>query len=326
MDRQVMKGKMLVTGGAGYIGSVLVGHLLQKGYSVRVLDNLMYTGKSLLAYWEHPEFEFIYGDVNNAELLENALEETDYVVHLAAIVGDPASKKDVQLTRRVNCEASKKLIDKAVDQGIIKFIFVSTCSNYGISSPETYATEESPLRPLSPYAESKVEVEKYLMESTKTFDYAILRLATAYGVSPRMRFDLTVNDFTMQMAIKGYLMVYGKEFWRPYVHISDIARAIRLVLKKPGGSHREVFNVGDNRENYRKIDIVNMIAKYVPHAKVEFKGSGNDPRDYKVSFDKIKQVLGFSISRNVEDGIKEVLRLIDSKVITDFENKEYYNS
>lgn len=321
-----MKGRVLVTGGAGYIGAVLVERLLQEGYSVRVIDNLMYTGKSLLPVLGCPQFEFVYGDVSNVELLEKVLKETRYVVHLAAIVGDPASKKDIQLTQRVNCEASKKLIDKAVDQGIIKFIFVSTCSNYGISAPETYATEESPLKPLSPYAESKVEVEKYLVESATGLNYTILRFATAYGVSPRMRFDLTINDFTMQMATKGCLTVYGKEFWRPYVHISDIARAIQLVLEKPKESHRQVFNVGDNRENYRKMDIVDMIAKYVPQARIEFEGTGYDPRDYKVSFDKIRQVLGFSTSRSIEDGIKEVLSLIDSKIITDFDNREYYNS
>lgn len=321
-----MKGRILVSGGAGYIGSVLAGHLLQEGYKVRVLDNLMYTGKSLLAVWEHPEFEFVYGDVNNAGLLENALNEIDYVVHLAAIVGDPASKKDIQLTRMVNCEASKKLIDQAVKRGNTKLIFASTCSNYGISTPGAWATEDSPLKPLSAYAESKVEIEKYLMESDKSFDYTILRLATAYGVSPRMRFDLTINDFTMQMATKGYLMVYGREFWRPYVHIRDIARAIQLVLEKPEESCREIFNVGDSRENYRKMDIIDVIKKYIPQAKIEFTGTGHDLRDYKVSFDKIKQVLGFSITRNIEDGIKEVLRLIDSRLITDFENKEYHNS
>jgi len=321
-----MKERILVTGGAGYIGSVLVGHLLQEGYRVRVIDNLMYPGKSLLAVWGHSEFDFVYGDVNDAELLESTLKEIDCVVHLAAIVGDPASKKDVQLTRRVNYEASQKLIDKAIGQESTRFIFASTCSNYGISTPGAYATEDFPLKPLSPYAESKVEGEKYLMETAKTFNYTILRFATAYGVSPRMRFDLTINDFTMQMVTKGYLMVYGKEFCRPYVHIRDIAHAIQLVLEKPEESHREIFNVGDNRENYRKMDIVEVIKKYIPQAKIEFTGAGYDLRDYKVSFDRIKQVLGFSSTRNIEDGIKEVLRLIDSRLIIDFESKEYHNS
>lgn len=316
---------VLVTGGAGYIGSVLTSHLLKEGYRVKVVDNLMYTGKSLLGVWGHPEFEFVYGDINDAELIENALKNTDYVVHLAAMVGDPASKKNIPLIWRVNYEASKRLIDEAANQNITKFVFASTCSNYGISTPDTYATEDSPLKPLSPYAESKVEIEKHLMGSDRAFDYTILRLATAYGASPRMRFDLTINDFTMQMATKGYLMVYGKEYWRPYVHIRDIASAIQLALEKPEKTRREIFNVGDNEQNYRKIDIVKVIEKYVPHAKIEYTGVGADMRDYRVSFDKIKQSLGFSTSKTIEDGIKETLSLIDSRVITDFENKDYYN-
>jgi len=321
-----MKGRVLVTGGAGYIGSALIGHLLQKNYRVRVLDNLMYTGKSLLAALRHPGFEFFYGDIGDDELMEKVLKETDHVVHLAAIVGDPASRKDPQLTWRVNYEASKKLIDKAAKQKISKFIFASTCSNYGVSTPDAYATEEFPLKPLSPYAESKVEVEKYLDGSARSLNYTILRFATAYGVSPRMRFDLTINDFTMQMATKGYLMVYGKEFWRPYVHIGDIARAIQMVIEKPKESHQDVFNLGANDENYRKMDIVDIIARYVPQARIEFKGTGNDMRDYKVSFDKIKRVLGFSTRRNIEDGIKEVLKVINDGIITDFDNREYYNA
>ncbi len=128
------------------------------------------------------------------------------------------------------------------------------------------------------------------------------------------------------MATKGYLMVYGKEFWRPYVHIGDIAQAIQLVIEKPKESHRDVFNLGNNIENYRKMDIVDIITKYVPQARIEFKGTGNDIRDYKVSFDKIRRVLGFSTRRNIEDGIKEVLKVINDKIITDFESREYYNS
>jgi nucleoside-diphosphate-sugar epimerase len=321
-----MKGKVLVTGGAGYIGSVLVRHLLQEGYHVRALDNLMYTGKSLLGCLGHPAFEFLYGDISNAALIEKVFDGMDQVVHLAAIVGDPASNKDIGLTRRVNQEASIKLIDKAVEQGISKFIFASTCSNYGVSDPESYATEEFPLKPLSPYAESKVAVEQYLAASDRSLNYTILRFATAYGVSPRMRFDLTINDFTMQMATKGYLMVYGKEFWRPYVHIMDIAPAVQLVLEKPGKSYREVFNVGANHENYRKMDIVDIIARYVPNVKVEFQGIGSDRRDYRVSFDKVKRVLGFSPMRTIENGIKEVLQVIQGRIITDFDNREYYNA
>ncbi len=325
MDDKNIK-TVLVTGGAGYVGSILTDHLLDEGYRVKVIDNLMYSGRSLLSFWGHPKFEFIYGDIGDNITVGNILRESNYVVHLAAIVGDPASRKDTQLTWKVNYDASKNLIDNASNQGIEKFIFVSTCSNYGISSKDSYATEDSPLNPLSPYAESKVGVEKYLMNSDKTLDYTILRLATAYGVSPRMRFDLTVNDFTMQMATKKHLLVYGEKYWRPYVHIRDIAHAIQLVLEKPVESRREVFNVGNNDQNYRKLDIVNQILKYIPDANIEFRKGQPDPRDYSVSFDKVNKLLGFSTKKDIDDGIKETLSLIQNTIITDFENRDYYNA
>ncbi len=318
--------KILVTGGAGYIGSVLVRELLAHGMRVRVLDNLMYTGRPLLAYYNATNFEFQLGDIRDEEACKRAMEGADAVVHLAAIVGDPASKRLPELTRDVNFDGSLRLIEIARTQQISKFIFVSTCSNYGKADVSTYADENAPLRPVSLYAETKVAVEEYLMEKVSDLGWTILRFATAFGVSPRMRFDLTISDFTMTMFSQGKLVVYGEQFWRPYVHIKDIARAIQLVLDQPEQTHGEIFNVGATSENYRKIDIVHLIQKYIPSAQIEFVHRDEDPRDYRVSFEKIKDALDFQICYTVEDGIREVYELLRSGVIHDFTNPEYTNT
>lgn len=317
---------VLVTGGAGFIGSVLVRELLLEGFSVRVFDNLMYTGRSILPYYSADNFEFVHGDIRDKQKCQESMENIDAVVHLAAIVGDPASKKAPKLTRETNITGSQNVIEAAQEKKINKLICVSTCSNYGKSDVSTFADETTPLNPVSLYAETKVEVEKYLTQNITELNWTILRFATAYGVSPRMRFDLTINDFTMQMMTKGKLLVYGEQFWRPYVHIKDIAQAIKLVLSKPDLTRDEIFNVGNSSQNFQKIEIVRLIQEVVPSAELEFVHKEEDPRDYRVSFEKIKDKLGYQTSYTVEDGINEVYSLIESGIIKDFENSEYYNS
>jgi nucleoside-diphosphate-sugar epimerase len=310
--------KVLVTGGAGYIGSVLVPELLGAGHRVRVLDTLAHGGASLLGAWSHPDFDFVRGDVRAPDARARALEGVEAVVHLAAVVGDPACARDPDLARSVNLDASLALIDDANAGGVGRFVFASTCSNYGrMPDPAGYVSEESPLAPVSLYAETKVGVERALLDRAPRRRMAVtaLRFATVFGVSPRMRFDLTVNEFTLVMVRDGRLQVFGEQFWRPYVHVRDVARAVRLVLDAPAAAvDGEVFNVGSTEQNYQKQQIVELIRPHAPDAAVDYVRRDEDPRDYRVSFAKISDRLGFRASRSVPDGIAEVARLVESGI------------
>ncbi len=321
--------KVLITGGAGYIGSTLAPRLLAEGHGVRVLDTLLHGGNSLLPVWGHPRFDFVRADVRDRSAVERALERVDAVVHLAAIVGDPACSRDPEVAREVNLDASLALLAEARRQGISRFVFASTCSNYGkMKDPTSYVDETSELAPISTYAETKVAVERAMLglSDTNGFTPTLLRFATIYGVSPRMRFDLTVNEFTMEMIARGKLVVFGEQFWRPYVHVADAARAVMAVLGAPAEDvRREVFNVGSTEENYRKLDLVALLRPYAPEANVEFVQKKEDPRDYRVSFAKVRERLKFTPEKSVPDGIADVARLVREGVLTDFTKPEYRN-
>lgn len=312
---------VLVTGGAGYVGSTLVPVLLARGHQVRVLDALAYGGESLLGAWSDPDFSFVRGDVCDLETVREALLGVDAVVHLAAVVGDPACARQPERARAVNLEGSLALIAEAERAGVARFIFASTCSNYGrMADPAGFVTEESPLAPVSLYAETKVAVERALLGRPVGGGMAAtaLRLATVFGVSPRMRFDLTVNEFTLAMLRDRRLLVFGEQFWRPYVHVRDVARAVALVLAAPADVVAgEVYNVGSTAENYQKQQLVTLIAPYAPDAMVEYVRRDEDPRDYRVSFEKISRELGFAITTTVPDGIAEVAGLVRAGIVPD---------
>ena len=320
---------ILITGGAGYIGSTLVPLLLSDGHSVRVLDTLLHGGDSLLGVWSHPGFEFIRGDVSDRKTVQDALAGVEAVVHLAAIVGDPACSRQPELARSVNLQASLDLIEVSQRVGVRQFIFASTCSNYGkMKNPDQYVDERSELSPVSLYAETKVAIEQALLKSWKGGDWSPtpLRFATIFGVSARMRFDLTVNEFTMEMLTKKELLVYGEQFWRPYIHVRDAARAIQLVLNSPKETVAgKVFNVGSTEENFQKQQLVEMIRPYAPDAIVEFVHKTEDPRDYRVSFTRIAGQLGFKITRTVAEGIGEVAHLVSSGAIGNLRDGRYRN-
>lgn len=321
--------KVLVTGGAGYLGSVLVPQLLEQGHEVRVLDSLMYMGDSLLSVWADPGFEFVRGDVRNSDDTRPALAGVEAVVHLAAIVGDPACARGPEAARAINADASLRLLDEASRAGAQRFVFASTCSNYGrMADPEGYVDETAELRPVSLYAETKVAVEKAILDLDAGDGVCAtsLRFATLFGVSPRMRFDLTVNEFTMEMLTKKALVVFGEQFWRPYVHIRDAASAIARVLGAPTETvNREVFNVGSTGMNYQKQQLVELIAPLAPGAAVEYVHKNEDPRDYRVSFAKIEDKLGFTTTHSVESGIREVASLVEAGVIHDYTDPRYRN-
>lgn len=322
--------RVLVTGGAGYVGSVASALLLDRGHRVRALDALAHGGESLLALYPRDGFEFVRADVRDDDDLEPALEEVDAVVHLAAIVGDPACQADVELAREVNEQASLRLFERARASGIERFVFASTCSNYGrMSNALDYVDEDAELQPLSVYAETKVAVEEALLRQVSAAPPAVtvLRFATVYGVSPRPRFDLTVNEFAAELLVKRRLVVYGEQFWRPYIHVRDAARAIALVLEcdREAVAGR-VFNVGATEENYRKQDIVELVRAQVDDGvEIERVHRDEDPRDYRVSFDRIRGALGFEATRTVQDGIREVIDALRQGVIADFEDARYRN-
>lgn len=321
--------RILVTGAAGFIGSVLVRKLLDKGYIVRGLDLLYFGGESLLGVINHKNFEFIKGDIRDISIIKEATKNIDAVIHLAAIVGDPACSKQPTLAEEINWYGTQQLFDYTnKDTKIERFVFASTCSNYGKMKDDDYVDENSPLNPVSLYARLKVRFEEYLINS-KTRDNFIptsLRFATVYGVSPRMRFDLTVNEFMRDATLGRELVVFGEYFWRPYCHVEDLANACILVLEtNKNVVEHNVFNVGDTDQNYQKKMIVDEILKIVPETKVKYVPQIEDPRDYKVNFSKIKNLLGFNITKRVPDGLKEINQIIKYRIISEPDSIKYKN-
>ncbi len=320
--------KILVTGGAGYIGSVLVRQLLSKGYNVRVIDSLKWGGESLHDVINNKNFEFFKGDIRNSKDIKVALDGVKSVIHLAAIVGDPACSKFSDEAKETNWNASVNLFEQSEKVGVERFIFASTCSNYGkMKDSNSYVKEDSELNPVSLYAELKVKFEDYLLneQNNSKICSTALRFSTVYGFSPRMRFDLTVNEFTRNMVIENFQEIWGEQFWRPYAHVDDLCRASILVLE----SHKDkvksqVFGVGDTKENYQKGMIIREINKLV-NGKVKYVAKDEDPRDYRVDFSKIKSQLGFSISKTVPDGIKEIKKIVESEIISDCYSSKFKN-
>jgi nucleoside-diphosphate-sugar epimerase len=300
--------RVTVTGGAGYIGAPATRELLSAGHEVTVLDSLLHGQDEVATALEAAGARVVRGDVRDAGARRDALDGAEAVVHLAAIVGDPACAKDPELSQAVNVDGTRVVVEDAAT----RVVFASTCSNYGrMADPLVPVDETAPLAPVSLYAEQKVAIERELLQRP---DATCLRFATIYGVAERMRFDLTVNEFTRDLWDGRTLDVYGEQFWRPYVHVLDAARAIATVLATPldrvGG---RVFNVGHSDENYRKLDLVELIRERLPEADVRFVHRDEDPRDYRVSFERIRSELGFDPAMRVPDGIDEVIAALEER-------------
>lgn len=321
---------ILVTGGAGYIGSVLVRQLLAAGHHVRVLDNLMVSGDALLELATDPALDFVRADLRDSAAVARALTGCRAVAHLAAIVGDPACRARPELARETNFDASRLLYQAAEKAGCTRFVFASTCSNYGRSAdPGAYMHEDSPLAPVSLYAETKVAVEQHLLAQPRRnrCKPVCLRFSTVYGFSPRMRFDLTVNEFAKDAALGRALEIFGEQFWRPYCHVNDLARSVVTVLNaRKDLVAFEVFNVGDTAENYTKRMIAEQLIRRLPETKVSYVPRAEDPRDYRVHFGKIAERLEFGITKRVPDGIEEIVRVVRSGVLDNPDSKRYANS
>jgi nucleoside-diphosphate-sugar epimerase len=306
----MVKKRILVTGGAGYVGTALLPKLLEAGHEVTVFDNLMQGGNQLLSFFRNKNFHFINGDVTIKNDLAEAVKGMDVIVHLAAIVGFPACKNNPELATAVNVDGTQNLIDVTTPEQII--LYGSTGSNYG--KVTDICTEESPLNPLSLYGETKTQAEHMLMARGNTVAY---RFATAFGVSPRLRLDLLINDFTNKCLRDGYLVVYEKHFMRTFIHVSDMANAFMLAINNLDKMVDNVYNIGDDSMNYSKEEICNMVAEKTD-AFIHFEeiGSDADKRNYVVSYDKVK-ALGFRTQVTIQDGIDEIIKALN---VVDFTN------
>jgi nucleoside-diphosphate-sugar epimerase len=316
--------KILITGGAGYVGSVITNLALQSGLEVVALDLLWFNEKIPLVHYTNPKYQFIKGDLRDKKTIDAIPNDIDFIIHTAAIVGDPASKLFPELTQEINYQASLALIQKAKDIKVKGFIFFSTCSNYG--SVQGLATETTDLNPMSLYASSKVEIEKHLMNEVKGLDWIIGRLSTVYGLSPRMRFDLTVNDFTLNAFIHKKLEIFLPESYRPYVHVYDLANIILCLIEKFESTKNQVFNIGFEGENYQKIQIANSIKKYLPETEILVLKAGGDLRDYQVDFSKLKKYIDVKQHYNVEKSVMEIIDVLNNGIINDYNGETYYNT
>ena len=326
---------VVITGGAGYIGSILTSELLRANYRVTVLDSLLFGGEGIVPFLNHPNFHFIKSDVTEPRAIRDAAkhewQKPNAVVHLAGIVGFPACQAvGKQVAWKYNFEATKMVFEQSADLGVERFVFASTYSNYGLSENGKPVTEESPLNPQSLYAETKIAAEEFLLSQKDAACAPLLfRFATLYGISPRTRFDLIVNQFVLEAFTKRELIIYQRGYSRSFVHIRDVVRGVVMGLEAEQNKIRgQVFNLGTENGNYSKNDIVNFILKRMPETVVEYKDLtfGGDMRDITVSFEKIKRVLGFDTTFTVDDGVREVLFALKTGLIKDPTDDRYRNA
>ncbi len=326
---------ILVTGGAGYIGSLLSAELLRGGDRVTVLDSLLYGGESLLAFFHHPNFHFVKADVTEPGSVRASLRRDwprpTAVVHLAAIVGFPACQAvGRQAAWKYNVEATKRVFEQAAGMGAERFVFASTYSCYGLSPEGQPVTEQSPLNPQSLYAETKIAAEEFLLaQRDASCAPLIFRLATLYGISPRTRFDLIVNQFVLDAFTRRQLIIYQRGYSRSFLHVQDVVRGMLLGLKAGEQKIRgQIYNLGTDDGNYTKDEIVALVIKRLPETEVLYKDLtfGGDMRDITVSFEKVRRRLGFQATRSVDDGVREIVHALRSGVIRNPHDERYRNA
>ncbi len=321
--RKLAERHILLVGGAGYIGTVLTGQLLAQGYRVRTFDLLLYGNQSCVhPYLGHPSYQFLRGDLVDKDAMEEALKGITDVVILAGLVGDPITRKYPDAAKRINQDGIVALLRSLNGRGLNKVIFISTCSNYGLIEGNLPAAESQTLKPLSLYAEAKVGAEKELLAMSGRVDFAatVLRFATAFGLSPRMRFDLTVSEFTRELFLDKELLVYDADTWRPYCHVRDFSLIIRRVLEAPLANVAfEVFNAGGDVNNFTKQMIVDQVRELLPASRVKFQEHGSDPRNYRVDFAKIRERLYFEPGHRVENGVAELLEALRQQLFPDID-------
>lgn len=322
--RPSSEGKVLILGGAGYIGSCLVRKLLAEGRKVRVVDSLIYGDHSLNDVLGHPNLEVRVGDCRKLQDVVAAVKDTDAIIHLAAIVGDPACEVDRQTSREINYAATRMLIEVAKGNGDCRLIFASSCSVYGAT--ELLMDEYSNVVPISLYAQTKVDSEEALLDArSEHFHPVILRLATVFGLSYRTRFDLIVNLLTAKAHSEGTITIFNGTQWRPFIHVQDVANGICQALAAPiDVVSGETYNLGDSSMNFTLAQLAEKVLGEFPETRVEYV-ENSDRRNYRVSFEKIRNQIGFECRWSLEDGIREIKRAFESKFIADYRDARYSN-
>lgn len=302
---------IVVIGGAGYIGTVVSDFFQKKKFQVKSIDNLIYNQKKPL---KKKNFYFYNLDITKKKI-HDLIDDNSTVILLAGLVGDPITKKYPKISKKINENYMKKFIDLCFKKKIKHLIFTSTCSNYGITGTKKMVNEKSRLNPLSIYAKSKIKIEKYLQIKSKKNNtkVSILRFATAFGVSNRMRFDLTINQFVREIFLKNNLEVYDAGTWRPYCHVKDFARAIYRSIISKNMKKLEIYNVGSNSNNFTKEQLIKKISKYIKTNNISYVNKKSDYRNYKVNFNKMKKELNFVPKYSVDYGIKEIINAMKNK-------------
>ena len=317
--------KVLLVGGAGYIGSALLPMLLEKGYHVRLLDLFLYGAEPIRDFLHHPSLEIMRADFRQVDKVVEATKNMDAVIHLGAIVGDPACALNEDLTIEVNLMGTRMIAEVAKGSGVSRFIFASTCSVYGAC--DEVLDEHSVLNPVSLYARSKIASERVLLSlSDSNFAPTVLRFGTIYGLSGRTRFDLVINLLTAKALVEGQITIRGGDQWRPFVHVHDAALAVFKTLEAPFSLVKnQTFNVGSNEQNYTIYQIGKIINQFVPAAQIVDQGPDTDRRNYRVNFNKIRDILGFAPAWVVEKGVAQVIEAIESGKIMDYRDPRYSN-
>ena len=318
--------RVLITGGAGYIGSVMTRHFLDQGRAVHVLDSLMFGDRGIQELRGRAGFGFHQGDVRDEASYRHLLREVDAVVHLAGMSGMPSCAKFPDMSEEINWTATRNLFDACNrTPNVQRFVFASSTSVYGAVEHASVVDEQSRIGPISLYGEQKVKCESHILGAVlrESFVPTVLRFPTAYGISPRMRFDLTVNEFTRDLTLGKNLDIFGEYFWRPYAHVIDLSRACLLMLDAPRDLvRRELFGAGDSNENYTKRMIYEILLDLIPNARISLTKKAADARDYRVGFSKIK-ALNFTATKTVRDGVREVYDMLKGGLITNPYDREF---
>lgn len=307
-----------MTGGAGYLGSVLCRKLLDRGFKVRVLDNLLYGEEPLQPLISNENFELIVGDIRDMRTLTKAINGADAVVHLAAIVGDQAGDLGPKATVEINCLATKNIAELCQLYNVRKLLFASTCTVYG-SQPGKVLDENSEPAPFSLYGQTKLRSERDIL-GTDDLEPVIFRLGTLFGLSPRMRFDLAINLFTAKAIREGKVTVFGGNQFRPFIHVDDVATAFMLAIEK---DYTGIYNLGN--ENVQILDVPKRIRRIIPDLQVEIKSEIQDRRDYQISSSKIRKVLGLKKGKSIEDCVREIKREFDVGTFRDYTLPKFSN-
>ena len=305
---------ILLIGGGGYVGTAITKTFLNEKKKILVMDNFIYDHKKISSIFENEKnYTYKKFDIRHDKIDPHDISKIDHVIILAGLVGDPITKKYPELSYSINVSGIKKTLKDLSNYSNFKsIIFVSTCSNYGILEDGQIADEKSKLSPISLYAKAKVEIENYFSSLKFNSSKFILRFATAFGLSPRMRFDLTLNEFTRNLYFNKFQEVYDYDTWRPYCHLQDFAKTFNLIFDKYKKFDFEIFNVGSNKNNYTKKMLSDLIKDFVPGAIVEYSNMSQDRRDYKVSFEKINSKLSFDAKFSIADGIEEIINSFKS--------------